>query len=206
MSTESIQASQFESTTEYPSRVPLLFGIFTAVAIFGWAVSTFLSGIHFFAIPNIPSGAELSGSLEVITSSWAYIGPVPLATLGAGYYLTTVVLAAWWLDTRHPLIIKVLTPITATGVVASAYFVYLQLVPIGAICPFCMMSAGASVVLFGLELAILRQSDLPSLTTLVGDLDGLFSSTRATWPVLIGAMGAITLVAFFGTTLAPVPT
>lgn len=205
MSTNTIGSARVATTTEYPRRIPILFGIFTAVAVFGWIVSTFLSGIHFWGIPQIPDGATVSGSLEVITSSWAYIGPVPLATLGAAYYLTTVVLAVWWLDTRHPIIIKLLTPITATGVVASAYFVYLQLVPIGAICPFCMMSAAASVVLFGLELTILRSSELPPLSAMTGDISGLIGETRFAWPVLVAAMGAFTLLAFFGATLAPVP-
>lgn len=205
MSTATSTTDQFDTSVSYPTQVPLLFGIFTAVAVFGWTVSTFLSGIHFWAIPQIPADATVSGSLEVVTSPWAYVGPVPLATLGALYYLTTVVLAVWWLDTRHPLIIKVLTPITATGVIASAYFVYLQLVPIGAICPFCMMSAAASMVLFGLELAILRSSKLPSLGYLLGDLRTLASRTRLVWPVIVAAMGAMTVAAFYGATLAPVP-
>lgn len=205
MPTNPINPTTVESLAEYPDRVPILFGVFTAVAVFGWTVSAFLSGIHFWAIPQIPDGAVVSGSLEVITSQWAYVGPVPLATLGAVYYLTTIVLAVWWLDTRHPLIIKLLTPITATGVVASAYFVYLQLVPIGAICPFCMMSAGASVVLFGLELAIIRDSELPPLSAMATEIDVLVRRTTLAWPLLVAAVGAVTVMAFFGATLAPVP-
>ncbi len=205
MSTETNQQPNFETFTEYPSRVTTLFGVFTAVAVFGWAVSIFLSGIHFWAIPQIPDGATVSGSLEVITSSWAYVGPIPLATLGAMYYLTTIILAIWWFDTRHPLIIKILTPITVTGVIASAYFVYLQLVPIGAICPFCMMSAAATVVLFGIELAIIRSAALPPMTQMQGDIPRLISGTRYTWPILVGAIGILTVGAFYGATLAPVP-
>lgn len=43
-------------------------------------------------------------------------------------------------------------------VLVSVNFVWLQLVPIGNICPFCMMSAGATVGLFGLALSILQMS------------------------------------------------
>lgn len=197
--------TRFAADWQYSPRTPTLFGAFTAVAVFGWLVSAFLSGIHFWAIPQIPAGAELSGSIEVITSQWAYVGPIPLATLGAFYYLTTIVFAVWWFDTRHPLIVKILTPITATGVAASAYFVWLQLVPIGEICPFCMLSAAATVLLFGLELAILRTSELPPAGRLVPDVRALLRRTSYRWPLLVFAMGALTLGAFYGATLAPVP-
>ncbi len=201
----STRSTRFEYEWHYSPNVSTLFGLFTGVAVFGWVVSAFLSGIHFWAIPQIPAGAELSGSLQVVTSPWAYVFGVPLATLGALYYLTTIALAAWWFDTRHPLIIKILTPITATGVLASSYFVWLQLVPIGEICPFCMMSATATVVLFGLELGILRTSELPKTGRMVGDLASLLSETSFRWPLLVVAIGALTLAAFYGVTLAPVP-
>ena len=205
MSTNTIGSARVATTTEYPRRIPILFGIFTAVAVFGWIVSTFLSGIHFWGIPQIPDGATVSGSLEVITSSWAYIGPVPLATLGAAYYLTTVVLAVWWLDTRHPIIIKLLTPITATGVVASAYFVWLQLVPIGEICPFCMVSAGATVVLFGLELAILRESTTPPLREILGELEFALGETNVAVVVVPLLVGLTSVVGMFLIPLLPLP-
>ncbi len=95
-----------------------------------------------------------------------------------GSYLTTIGLALWWFDTRHPLIIKILTPITASGVVFSAYFVYLQLGVIGEICPFCMLSAAATVLLFGLELLILRKSQTPSLLNKGGDLGNILEETN----------------------------
>lgn len=201
----STRSTRFEYEWHYSPKVSTLLGLFTGVAVFGWVVSAFLSGIHFWAIPQIPAGAELSGSLQVVTSPWAYVFGVPLATLGALYYLTTITLAAWWFDTRHPLVVKILTPITATGVLASSYFVWLQLVPIGEICPFCMMSAAATVVLFGLELAILRTSELPKTGRMVGDLSGLLAETSFRWPLLVAVIGALTLAAFYGVTLAPVP-
>ena len=205
MATPFAPTVEAERTDTYEDIVPTIMAAFLGIAVFGWLVSAFLSGIHFWAIPQIPAGAELSGSLTVITSQWAYIGPVPLATLGAFYYLSTVGLASWWFATRHPLILKVLTPITATGVLASAYFVYLQLGPIGAICPFCMMSAGASVVLFGLELAALNRSTLPSLQSATADISALVQPPATAWPLLVVAMGIATLASFFGVTLAPVP-
>ncbi|EMA42614.1 vitamin K epoxide reductase family protein [Halobiforma nitratireducens] len=196
-STRSVRA--FDYDWEYSSRVSLLFGVFATVAVVGWLVSSLLTAIHIFALPAIPADAPVQGSIEVITSPWAYVFGVPLATLGAFYYLTTIGLSLWWFDTRHPLIIKILTPITATGVVASAYFVYLQLGVIGEICPFCMMSAAASVTLFGLELGILRQSNAPSLSEMLSDVGSVFTRTNlavVVFPLLVGlaSVGGLFLV------------
>ncbi|QSG03944.1 vitamin K epoxide reductase family protein [Natranaeroarchaeum sulfidigenes] len=201
--TRTIQA--FDYDWEYSSRVSVLFGIFGVVAVVGWLVSIMLTAIHMFALPAIPADAPVQGSIEVITSPWAYVFGIPLATLGAVYYLGTLGLTLWWFDTRHPLIIKILTPITASGVAFSAYFVYLQLVPIGEICPFCMVSASATVILFGLELAILSKSSTPSLSTMYPDLKRLVSETNLAiiaFPMLIGAM---TILGMFVVPMLPLP-
>ncbi len=201
--TRTIQA--FDYDWEYSSRVSVLFGIFGVVAVVGWLVSIMLTAIHMFALPAIPADAPVQGSIEVITSPWAYVFGIPLATLGAVYYLGTLGLTLWWFDTRHPLIIKILTPITASGVAFSAYFVYLQLVPIGEICPFCMVSASATVILFGLELAILSKSSTPSLSTMYPDLKRLLGETNVAviaFPMLIGAM---TILGMFVVPMLPLP-
>lgn len=40
-------STRFEYGWTYSPRVSILFGLFTGVAVFGWVVSAFLSGIHF---------------------------------------------------------------------------------------------------------------------------------------------------------------
>ncbi|MCU4744567.1 vitamin K epoxide reductase family protein [Natronoglomus mannanivorans] len=195
----------FDYEWEYSPGVTALFGLFTSVAVFGWLVTVALTAIHLFAIPAIPADASVQGSIEVITSQWAYVFGVPLATLGGFYYLTTIGLALWWFDTRHPLLIKILTPITASGVAFSAYFVYLQLGVIGEICPFCMMSAAATVVLFALELVILRKSTTPSLSSMGRDLGRILGGTNyavVLFPVL---MGLVTIAGLFVVPLLPLP-
>ena len=205
MATHSSTIADFDYEWDYSPSVATMFGVFTLVAVIGWTVSVMLSTIHFYALPAIPPDAPVQGSIEVITSSWAYVFGVPLATLGAFYYISTIGLALWWFDTRHPLVIKILTPITASGVLFSSYFVYLQLGVIGEICPFCMMSAAATVILFGLELGILRQSNTPSLSDMVADFGQVLGSTRLSlvaFPVLIGFF---TVLGMFAVTLLPLP-
>ncbi len=205
MSTETPQSMAFDYNWEYSPRVTTLFGLFAFVAVLGWLVTVALTAIHLFAIPAIPADAPVQGSIEVITSPWAYVFGIPLATLGGFYYLTTIGLALWWFDTRHPLLIKILTPITASGVVFSAYFVYLQLGVIGEICPFCMVSAAATVILFGLELAILRKSTTPSLSSMGSDFGRVLSGTNhavVLFPVL---MGLVTIGAMYMVPMLPLP-
>lgn len=190
---------------DYSSSVSLLFGVFMLVAIIGWLVSTLLTAIHIFALPAIPPDAPVQGSIEVITSQWAYLFGIPLATFGAFYYLTTIGLALWWFDTRHPLLIKLLTPITATGVLASAYFVWLQLGVIGAICPFCMVSAAATVILFGLELSILRQSGTPPALSMFDDVLPLLQQTNLALVVFPILIGLASLIGLFVIPMLPLP-
>ena len=205
MTTEIRTSAAFDYEWEYSPRVTVLFGVFTLVAVLGWFVTVALTAIHIFALPAIPADAPVQGSIEVITSPWAYVFGVPLATLGGVYYLTTIGLALWWFDTRHPLLVKVLTPITASGVVFSAYFVYLQLGVIGEICPFCMVSAAATVVLFGLELAILGKATTPSLTSMWGDVGGVLAETNYAVVLVPVVTGLVTVAALFMVPLLPLP-
>lgn len=183
---------QSQGLGEYVNR---LLGAFLGIAVIGWGASVFLTAVHFWALP-LPAGIEPEGSLAVITSAWAYVGPIPLALLGAGYYATMIVLGGLWLETKSPLLERGIFLITTGGLAASAYFVSLQLGVIGAICPFCMISAAATTSLFTIELVVKSiggASVAPSV-----------SSTRV-WPPLVAATIGITVAAMYGITLAPIP-
>lgn len=207
MAVQNQMLHKFEYDWAYSSRVSILVGIFAVVAAVGWMVSMMLTAIHLFALPAIPAGSEAltQGSIAVITSPWAYVFGIPLATFGAIYYLSTLGLTLWWFDTRHPLIIKILTPITASGVLFSAYFVYLQLGVIGEICPFCMVSASATVILFGLELGVLRLSETPSISAMVADLGSLAAETNYAVVGVPLLLGALTVVGMFVIPMLPMP-
>jgi len=190
-----ITTGTLERTATETPLVNRLIGAFLAVAVVGWGASIFLTAVHFWALP-LPSGIEPSGSMAVITSQWAYIGPIPLALLGAGYYLTMLVMGGLWLETKDERLETLIIPITVGGLFASAYFVYLQLGVIGAICPFCMISAAATTTLFGLELGV---------KYLGGGAAAAAVSSHRIWPPVFVATLAITVLAMYGMTLAPIP-
>lgn len=190
---------------KYGNKVPYAFGAFVIVALIGWAASAFLSGVHFWALP-LPDGITPSGSMAVITSSWGYLLGIPLAFLGSLYYLTVISAASLWYQLRHPLILKSLTILTATGVVFSAFFVYLQLGIINEICPFCMISAAASTILFLLEIYMVKVSDLPSFSELISDWSNAYTKTSLIQSAFIVVTGLLVIAGYYGATLAPIPT
>lgn len=201
-----IKEETFNDTTHnYGAVVPKLFAIFTVIATIGWAVSVFLTGVHFWVLP-LPVSFDVAGTpWAVMTSDWAYVLGIPLALLGAFYYLTVLLFAGLWHYSRQPLVLKILTPISAIGVIASSFFVYLQLFVIEAICPFCMVSAVASTMLFVLELIMLRMSKLPPLRELLSNINTVLDRRGLTWLFLMFMVSVLPVLSFWLATIIPAP-
>jgi len=127
---------------------------FLLVSFGGFVDATYLTVKHY-------SGTPLACSIftdceKVTTSRYAVIFGVPLALLGAVYYLAVFLSLIAYLDVRRQEILSFTALFTVVGLLASAWFVYLQLFVIHAICPYCMVSAIASTILFLLGMVVLR--------------------------------------------------
>lgn len=123
------------------------------ISLIGFADATYLTVNHYAGGPlYCPAFQKCE---KVTTSAYATIGGVPLALLGAAYYLTIFLLTTAYLDIGRPGILGWTARLTGVGFLASVYFVYLQLFVIRAICPYCMISAAASMLLFGLGLVVI---------------------------------------------------
>jgi len=169
---------------------------FIFTAMLGWVASIILTAIHFWVIPIIPAGAELAGPMLVITSEWAYIGPIPLATIGAVYYIVMIALGSLWITTKNETLERILLPITAFGFLASMGFVYLQFFVIEAICPFCMMSAAATTILLAIELVV-KYKGGAALAPSMG--------AQRVWATVFVATAFLTLFAMWSLTVLPLP-
>lgn len=169
---------------------------FIFVAMLGWVASAILTAIHFWAIPLIPAEANLAGPMQVITSQWAYVGPIPLATIGAVYYIVMIAMGALWLSTKNPVIERILLPVTFAGFLASVGFVYLQIGVIGAICPFCMMSAAATTTLLGIELYIKYRGGAAQRPSM---------EASRVWASVFAATMLLTIFAMWMLTVLPLP-
>lgn len=95
----------------------------------------------------------VGGCEAVSTSQYSEINGVPVAALGLSFYLAVFVLLA--LESRSSLVAAygplLVFGLTLSGVLYSAYLTYVQIVLIGAICPYCVLSAGVETGLFVLS-------------------------------------------------------
>ncbi|HEY5648707.1 MAG TPA: vitamin K epoxide reductase family protein [Nitrospiria bacterium] len=141
--------SSEQPSVKFPRWVPI---VFLLTSLVGFADSTYLTVKHY-------SGTPLECTVfrdceKVTSSSYAVVGGVPLALYGTVYYLVVFLLSVGYLDLGIGTIIKTAARITLIGFGASIVFVYLQLAVIKAVCPYCMVSAATSTILFLSALAV----------------------------------------------------
>lgn len=116
------------------------------LSLVGLLDALYLTVKHFQG--ELPTCA-IAGCDVVLTSSFATVGPIPIALFGVLFYLTVLVLSFF---VKHPKILLMLLVLTSLGVVTSLYLVYLQFYVIRSICQYCMISAVVSKVNFLLVL------------------------------------------------------
>jgi uncharacterized membrane protein len=136
------------STDEKLRRLALI------VAIIGLLDSLYLSWVK---IANSQVYCGTSGQCETVNNSqYAEIAGIPIAYLGFGAYL--VIMGLLLLETRSPFLREnsplALFGISLVGVIYSAFLTYIEIAVLHAICPYCVVSAIAMVLLF--IIAILR--------------------------------------------------
>ncbi len=122
------------------------------VAVLGLVDSIYLTVHHFTAEP-VPCSL-IEGCEQVLNSSYAEIGGIPLAGFGAAAYFVAFSLAVLTAfgDERMWRIFGVQVTLMA---LFSAWLVYLQAAIIGAFCQFCLISAVTTFILFGLFISSL---------------------------------------------------
>jgi uncharacterized membrane protein len=95
---------------------------------------------------GVPSCGPLKGCETVALSEYSRIGGVPVAVYGVVLSLVLLTLAvAWWRTDRYPLLLAHYG-LSLAGVLFEAYFLYVQVVLIKAVCVWCA-SYGVSLVL-----------------------------------------------------------
>lgn len=132
-----------------------LLAFFSLLSAAGFVDAAYLTVKHFLGSP-IPCSI-LKGCEQVTNSPYSLIYGVPVALLGALYYLTILVLVVIYLDSKKPSVLKLLACLTPFGFLASLWFVYLQIFVIKAICIYCIGSATSSTILFILGMYYLRK-------------------------------------------------
>jgi len=135
-----------------------------SIALLGFADATYLSIEHLRgAVPNC---TLLEGCDVVTTSAYSEIFGIPVALGGSFYYLTIFLLLAGFLDTKKETLLHIASMLTPLGFLFSAWFVYVQLIILEAICIYCMGSAISSTLLFLLGMMILKKTKATPKTVL----------------------------------------
>ena len=120
----------------------------------GFADAAYLTAYHFLG--QIPA-CSFGNCEKVLSSPYAVLGGVPIALLGALYYLTLFLLVVAYLDTKRTTFFSYATRLTVIGLLASFGLVYLQLFVLLAICVYCMVSAATSTLLFLVGIGAMRR-------------------------------------------------
>ena len=124
----------------------------------GFLDATYLSARHFLG--SMPTCSVFSGCEDVLTSPYSMIGLVPVAFLGSIYYLLIFLFTVAYIDSRRNEVIAVAALLTIAGLMATAWFVYLQIFVIQAICLYCMLSALMTMFLFAAGIKILKSAKI----------------------------------------------
>jgi uncharacterized membrane protein len=131
------------------SRLPKTAFYLTALfAFLGFVDSAYLTTDHYFKLP-LPCSLT-NGCDTVLSSQYSMVGPVPLAAFGVAYYLLALFLAVYIYTSEYPTLrpARGIWLLSGIGVLASGYFLYLQVAVLQALCVYCLGSASTSLLLF----------------------------------------------------------
>lgn len=118
------------------------------LAFFGLANSLYLAQHAITGTPLLCNIANLDGCNIVADSEYSRLFGVPLSEYGVLFYSILFVLAALELVLFDRLLRRVLQGIALLCILASIYFVALQIFFIGAFCIYCVVSAVITLLIF----------------------------------------------------------
>ena len=123
----------------------------------GFLDATYLTILHFRNV--LPPCSVAHGCETVLTSKYATAGGIPIALLGAAYYLTILVLTGLFWQLRNKYIPSLLLLLTTAGLLVGIYLVYLQAFVIHAYCQYCLSSELIDFLLFDVAWWLWRRNE-----------------------------------------------
>lgn len=130
------------------------------VTVIGLIVSLYLAWVKLAQTEPYCGG---SAACQTVNSSpFAEISGIPIAYLGVGAYLIILGLLfveskyLYWEENSQFWVFG----ISLIGVLYSAYLTFIEIAVIKAVCPYCVVSAIAMVLVFGLTILRLTSEDI----------------------------------------------
>jgi len=127
--------------------------IIAAIAIIGLIDAGFLTYKHYAAAAIPLTCSTAFACNEVTTSSYSIFWGLPVSIYGMLFYIATIALLI--LSRRWRAAIYWLVFFSAVGFLFSLRFVYIQFFVLQATCPYCLLSAAISLVIFILSFRLL---------------------------------------------------
>jgi len=114
--------------------------------VIGFLVSLYLGQQHFSTEPALCDAGDLFSCSTVNKSEYSELFGIPIAFLGAGHYLSMIVLAASVGQKGYEAAGKLLRLTTLLSVVYSVVLMYLSATVLGAWCLFCISLYGLNAI------------------------------------------------------------
>lgn len=135
-----------------------LSGLTLALAIIGAGVAGYLTYTHYNEGALVCS---VGGDCHTVQeSSYATIGPIPIAMLGLGMFITLAALAIVrilnWKIISSDTATMMSWGITLSALLYYAYLVYIEIFVLEAICQWCIATTAFTVAIFAIESYRLR--------------------------------------------------
>ncbi len=116
------------------------------LSFLGFLDATYLTIVHYKNI--IPPCSIAHGCETVLTSSYATIGPIPIALIGSIYFVSLIIILILIYQNKNSFFIMVITFLTSIALLISGGLVYIQAAILHAYCQYCLASELINVLLF----------------------------------------------------------
>lgn len=135
-------------------RLKTLALVMMIISFVGFIDATYLTITH-YTQANVPCTLT-HGCDYVLKSKYSEVFGIPVSSFGSLYYLVILLLSYGYLEFKSRWYFKLTGFLTIVGVLASSWFVYVQIGILNKICQYCMLSALTSTLLFGLGMWVVK--------------------------------------------------
>lgn len=129
-----------------PFSLTYLIGATGILGFLGFLDATYLTVEHYKNV--IPSCSLAHGCETVLTSQYATMFGIPIALIGAIFYVAILVSLLLWIQTKEKMWINLLTALTGAGLFVALLLVGIQAFILHAFCQYCLGSEIIDFLLF----------------------------------------------------------
>lgn len=112
----------------------------------GGLMSAVLVAYLFYVLSQLPPGCYLDMEIlpgvtaecvKVLTSQYAYLGPIPLDLAAAGWFAVNIAAALWLYKSLKKVVARFIYWWRLLGVALLPYLIYIELAVLKAVCIYC---------------------------------------------------------------------